>query len=576
MFQKLLSLSDTGYHDLKKAVQANVLVNIGFMAPIALMALVIEEMLNPLQGGTVDFVKLWTYTGIGFLLVIAMYAINRYEYGKTYIAAYQAAAEKRIDIAELLRRLPLSFFNRKDLTELTTNLMADCTGIEHTFSHLVPQLAGNIITIIAVTVMLCGYDWRMAAAIFGTLPLALVILCGSKGIQRKIGERQVAAKLYAAEQSQEYLEGIKVIKAFGLSGAKFVSLDQALHDLLKQSLKLEAIVGSLVVSAVVVLRFGLTAAIITGAYLSSAGEIDLVKFVIFLILAARIYTPLTTIMTMLGEFFYTMIAIRRMKELQSQSVMSGDETVDLRAFDISFDNVSFQYHRDEVIKTAEFTIEQGKVTALVGPSGSGKSTISRLIARFWDVNRGAIRIGGKDIREIGPERLLSYISIVFQDVILFNDTVYNNIRVGNPDATEAEVLRAAELAQCQQFISQMPQGYQTIVGENGCTLSGGERQRLSIARALLKNAPIVLLDEATASLDPENERSIQEAISHLVKGRTVVIIAHRLRTVAAADRIIVLNQGRVVEQGRHTDLMKANGLYARLYRIQQESLGWAI
>ncbi len=576
MLQKLLFLSDEGYRDLKAAVRANVGVNLSFMAPIVVLNLVVMEILRPLLGQPLNYPRLWSYAGIGLLLVIVMYLANRYEYGKTYIAAYAAAAEKRIAVAEQLRRLPLSFFNQKDLTELTTHLMADCTNIEHTFSHFVPQLAGNIITITAVTVLLCLYDWRMALAIFGTLPLSLLILFGSRRIQRRIGERHVESKLKSAEQSQEYLEGIKVIKAFGLSGEKFASLDRALRDLMKQSIKLEAVVGSFVVSAIVILRFGLTAAIFVGVHLISGGRLDLVKFVVFLILASGLYTSLTTIMTMLGELFYTLISINRMKTLQAQPLMAGDAAIALERFHIAFDRVSFKYNEDEVIKDASFTIPQGQVTALVGPSGSGKSTIARLVARFWDVSRGGARIGGQDIKAIDPEHLLSYISIVFQDVVLFNDTVYNNIRIGNMNASEDEVVRAAQMAQCHGFISRLPQGYQTVIGENGCTLSGGERQRISIARALLKNAPIVLLDEATASLDPENEAEIQTAISNLIKGRTVVVIAHRLRTVAAADQIIVLDDGRVVEQGKHAELIAKNGLYAHLYQIQQESLGWAI
>jgi ATP-binding cassette subfamily B protein len=576
MLQKLLFLSDQGYRDFKAAVRANVLVNLSFMAPIIVMNLVIMEILKPFVGGAVDYARLWSYAGIGLALVIAMYCANRYEYGKTYVAAYAAAAEKRIAVAEQLRRLPLSFFNQKDLTELTTNLMADCTNIEHTFSHLFPQLAGNIITIAAVTVLLCLYDWQMALAIFGTLPLSFLILFGSRSLQRRIGERHVAAKLKSADQSQEYLEGIKVIKAFGLSGEKFTSLDRALRDFMKQSIRLEAIVGSFVVSAIVILRFGLTAAIFVGVHRLSGGRLDLVKFVVFLIVGSGIYTSLSTIMTMFGEIFYTLISLDRMKALQAQPLMEGDAGIALERFHIAFDRVSFGYNQDEVIRDASFTIPQGKVTALVGPSGSGKSTVARLVARFWDVSRGGARIGDRNIREIDPEHLLSYIAIVFQDVVLFNDTVYNNIRIGNPDAGEDQVIEAARMAQCDGFIRRMPQGYQTLIGENGCTLSGGERQRISIARALLKNAPIVLLDEATASLDPENEAEIQTAISNLIKGRTVVVIAHRLRTVAAADQIIVLDRGQVVEQGRHAELMERDGLYARLYRIQQESLGWAI
>ncbi len=575
-FQDLLFLSDQGYRDFKNAVWANVWSNLSFLLPVSVMSLVIMEILKPFSGGTVSFIKLWLYAGLGLLLIAVMVVANRNEYDKTYIAAYSTAAEKRIGIAEHLRRLPLSFFNQKDLTELTTNMMGDCSGIEHAYSHVMPQLAGNVISVCLFTLMMALYDWRMALAIFCTMPVAFAIVLLTKRAQQKVGARQVVAKLNSAEQSQEYLEGIKVIKAFGLSGAKFVSLDKALKDLMHQSIKLEAVVGSFIMSAVIILKFGLSAAIFTGVYLITGEDLSLVKFAIFLIVAAQIYNPLITILTLLGEMFYSIISVNRMKALQAQPLMSGNDAKTLNKFDIAFEKVGFQYNRDEVLREVSFTIPQGKVTALVGPSGSGKSTVSRLIARFWDVNRGSVTIGGLNIREIDPERLLSYISIVFQDVVLFNDTLYNNIRLGKQDATEEEVIRAAKLARCHEFITRMPDGYQTLIGENGSTLSGGERQRISIARALLKNAPIVLLDEATASLDPENEVYIQEALSHLVKGRTVVVIAHRLRTVAGADQILVLNNGALVEQGSHEELMIQQGLYAKLYRIQQESLGWKI
>jgi ATP-binding cassette subfamily B protein len=469
----------------------------------------------------------------------------------------------------------LSFFNRKDLSELTTNMMADCTAIEHVMSHVAPILFGGIITDAAVCALLALYDWRMALALFAALPLALGLVLGSRKLQALWGERHVEAKLAVSGQVQEYLEGIKVVKAFGLSGEKSQALERALRNMMKEAIRFEGFTGTFIVLAMMILQVGLGLVVLTGVYLLTGGGLGVVPFLTFILISAKIYSPLIVILTLLPEFFYMLVSTKRMRQVRREPVMEGDEKATIGNYNIELRNVSFAYHEGEdVIKNISLSIPQGGVTALVGPSGSGKSTLSRLIARFWDVREGEILVGGKNIAGIDPETLMRYMSFVFQDVVLFNDTVKNNIRIGREGASDEEVYAAARMARCDEFIRELPSGYDTVIGENGSTLSGGERQRISIARALLKDAPVVLLDEATASLDPENETLIQEAVSELVKNRTVIVIAHRLRTVLGADKIAVLDQGRLAEEGSGEELIAKDGLFARLYRIQRESLGW--
>ncbi|MEA5058765.1 MAG: ABC transporter ATP-binding protein, partial [Candidatus Pelethousia sp.] len=373
-----------------------------------------------------------------------------------------------------------------------------------------------------------------------------------------------------------YLDGIKVVKAFGLSGEKSAALKAALKQMMKEAITFEAIAGTFVTLSSIILQVGIGVVILVGVNLLTAGTLDTVKFLTFTMISTRIYAPILAIFTMLAEVMYFFTSIKRMQQLRDEPPMEGNTGVVLPDCNIEFMNVTFAYNKEDVIKNMNLILPQGSVTALVGPSGSGKSTISRLIARFWDVNQGQILIGGRNIRDIDPEALMKYMSFVFQDVVLFNDTVINNIRIGKEGATDEEVRAAARIARCDAFIGKMENGYETLIGENGCTLSGGERQRISIARAILKNAPIVLLDEATASIDPENEVLIQEAISELIKGRTVIVIAHRLKTVAGASKIVVLEEGRLTEQGTHDELVAQNGLYAKLWHIQQESLGWSV
>ncbi|MDR1470076.1 MAG: ABC transporter ATP-binding protein/permease [Spirochaetaceae bacterium] len=576
--KKLLGLSEEGYRDFKKAVAAVVASNLTLFLPFVVIIESVKTLLQPLMtgGAALDTGRLWLLLGVGGGAAVLYFFVYRHEYRKTYTTAYSESEKIRIEVAEHIRQLPLSFFNKKDLTELTTNIMADCTTIEHVMSHVAPGLAGHTITDVLVCALLAVYDWRMALALFAALPVAFALVLGSKKVQATLGERHINAKLAVADQVQEYLEGIKVVKAFGLAGEKSAALEGALRKMKNEAMRFEGLTGVFIALATMVLQVGLGLIVLTGTLLLTGGGLDVITFLTFILIGAKIYSPIIIILTLLPEFFYFLISTKRMQDLRREPVMDGAEEFSPASFDITLERVSFAYHDEDVIKDVSLVIPQGSVTAFVGPSGSGKSTLARLIARFWDPREGTIRMGGVNIRDLNPETLLRHISVVFQDVVLFNDTVMNNIRIGREGASDSDVFAAAGAARCDGFIRALPQGYNTVIGENGSTLSGGERQRVSIARALLKDAPIVLLDEATASLDPENETEIQGAISALVKNRTVIVIAHRLRTVLTAAKIAVLDKGRLVEEGSGATLLARNGLFARLYRIQQESLGWGV
>lgn len=576
-----LMLTDKGYLDLKKAIVACTLTNLSLMLPFGLTIQFFSELLKPLMGQELSLAKMWILFGIGLIVACFVFLANKNDYKKTYVTSYKEAEATRIRVAEHLRKLPMSFFSSKDLSELTTHIMGDCATTEHVLSHIIPQLIANFISIPLICMMLAIFDWRLALTIFATVPVGFFIILISHKVQRGLSQKHVEAKLKASDQIQEYLEGIKVIKSCALYGDKFSALDGALKLMMKMAIKLEMIIGILITGAQVVIQSGIGLTVFTGTYLITGGEIELIPLLTFFLIVVRIYGPILTELTLLPELLYMQTSTSRMRMLFSTSVMEGDAQRVIQDYAIAFEQVTFSYNgqpspEDAVIKDLTIAIPGKGITALVGPSGSGKSTVAKLIARFWDVDQGEVKIGGINVKSLDPEYLMSYMAFVFQDVILFNDTIFNNIRIGNMNATSEEVMEAAKSACCDEFVSQLPMGYDTLLGENGGTLSGGERQRISIARALLKNAPIVLLDEATASLDPENEVLIQQAISKLIEGKTVIVIAHRLKTIVGADKIIVLDKGRAVEEGTHTQLMEKQVLYERLYTTSQKSLGWSV
>lgn len=574
--QTALLLSDKGYADLKKAILACTLTNLAMLLPFTVTVMIFREILAPfVNNGSIQWNHIWMLWGLGVISAIIVFLAAKNDYRKTYIASYKESNTTRLRIAEHLRRLPMSYYNSKDLSELTTYMMANCSSMESQLSSTIPPLIANGITITLTCILLAFWDWRLALCVFATAPIAFLIIWCSRRHQIRLFEQQVDARLAASDQVQEYLEGIKIIKSCAQSGTRFQTLDNALLSMKRIAIRVEMAVGIFMSSASMILQAGIGITICVGAVLLANGQIDLLPLLMFLLIVTRIYGPVLAILGNLSALLNMNVVTSRMRTLLTTPVMEGEGRA-VPNYDIAFSHVTFAYNQEDVIKDVSFAIPQGCVTALVGPSGSGKSTISRLIARFWDVQQGEITVGGRNIKSMDPDSLMSYMSFVFQDVTLFNDTVMNNIRLGNADATDEQVIAAARAAYCDEFIQALPDGYQTVLGENGSTLSGGERQRISIARALLKDAPIILLDEATASLDPENEVLVQRAIARLVESKTVIMIAHRLRTVVDADQILVLEHGQLVESGTHDDLVRQDGLYHQLYRIQQESLDWAV
>lgn len=576
VINELLLLDEQGKKGLRKAVAACLFTSLSLMLPFAITMQVFAEIIKPFTGGEIVWNRLWLLFGLGVVAFLFIFLLSKNDYRKTYVNSYGQAEATRLRVAEHMRKLPMSFFNARDLTELSGNIMSDCTNIEQTMSSAIPQLFANVISIALVCISLAFFDWRMALAVFITLPVAFLVFWASRKLQSREFGRHVEARVEAEKQSQEYMEGIKVIRACGLGGERFKALDDAFLDLKRAALRVELTSGAVMAVSSMLLRAGVGVTAFVGVVLLTGGQIDFLTMLMFLLIVVRIYGPVLTVLTLLPDMLYLKVSSRRLRTLMDAQTMGGGEVVPAGSLDVEFDNVTFAYNEDAVLRDVCFRAPAGKITALVGPSGSGKSTASKLIARFWDVQGGSVRVGGRDVREIDPEKLLQQISIVFQDVTLFNDTIENNIRIGNPAATDDEVWAAAKTACCDDFVCALPDGYQTLLGENGGTLSGGERQRISIARAILKDAPIILLDEATAALDPENEVMVQRAISRLVRGKTTLVIAHRLKTIADADNIVVLEDGRVAEQGAHSTLLARDGVYKKLFTIQWQTAAWSL
>ena len=573
ILQRRFALSEQGAVDLIKGCIACVVQDVSFMLPVGLLYyFVIDAMNGNLNGSRIAFYA------VGSLVCLCLiFIVTWFQYNATYLATYVESGVRRISLAEQLRKIPLSFFGKKDLADLTNSIMGDCATLETAFSHYVPALAGSLISTTLIAICLFAIDFRMALAAVWVLPIAFTITLFSARIQEYFNRKSVAANVALESGVQECIESLQDLKSNNAEERYLKGLDKKIDYVEKRHIITELGTALFVVSSTLILKFGIATVALVGSALLIRGEIDIPIFFMFLLVASRLYAPLEGALQNLAAVISTKTNINRMNEIFDQPIQTGSNTMTNQGYDIVFDHVGFAYNTGEtVLKDVSFTAKQGEVTALVGPSGGGKTTVSRLAARFWDINKGKITVGGMDISKIDPETLLSLYSIVFQDVTLFNNTIMENIRIGRKDATDEEVIAAARLANCEEFAVKLPDGFYSMIGENGCELSGGERQRISIARAFLKNAPIILLDEATASLDVENETLIQAALSRLIKDKTVLVIAHRMRTVSGADKVVVLSNGFVAEQGTPEKLMNTGKIYPHMVKLQMISGDWGI
>jgi ATP-binding cassette subfamily B protein IrtB len=573
ILQRRFALSRQGAVDLIKGCIACVFQDISFMLPVGLLySFVIDLMNRGVNGSRIAF-----YAVGALACLVLIFIVTYFQYNATYLATYVESGVRRISLAEQIRKIPLSFFGKKDLADLTNSIMGDCATLETAFSHYVPALAGSLISTTLIAVCLFAYDWRMALAAVWVLPIAFVITFFSARIQTYFNRKSVEANVALESGVQECIESLQDLKANNAEKSYLKGLNKKIDYVEKRHIITELGTALFVVSSTLILKFGIATVALVGSVLLIRGEIDVPLFFLFLLVASRLYAPLEGALQNLAAVISTKPNINRMNEILDKPIQTGSNRLTNQGYDIVFDHVGFAYNTGEtVLKDVSFTAKQGEVTALVGPSGGGKTTVSRLAARFWDIGKGKITVGGMDISEIEPETLLSLYSIVFQDVTLFNNTVIENIRIGRKDATDEEVIAAAKLANCDEFVVKLPDGYSSMIGENGCELSGGERQRISIARAFLKNAPIILLDEATASLDVENETLIQTALSTLIKDKTTLVIAHRMRTVSGADKVVVLSGGLVAEQGTPETLMNTGTIYPHMVKLQTLSRDWGI
>ena len=575
-FQRKYALTDQGVKNTKAGTLWTVVVNLVVMGGMGILYLLMTRFMDTLMNGA-PLPKALPYIGMFFAFVLLSLLTHLQQYRTTYGLVYGEIKTMRIGLAERLRKLPLGYFGKRDLADLTETIMGDVNRLEHVWSHCLGYLYGSYISTAIIAVCLLVYDWRLALACLWGVPVAFALLFGSRKLAERNAENTKAAAVRVSDGIQETLESIREIRATNQEDRFLKTLNDKIDFHEKTMIHGELTTGIFVNAASVIMRLGVATTILTGTSLILAGRIDFMLLFMFLLVITRIYAPFDQALALIAEMFLSQVSADRLMEIYDAKTAEGSERFSPDGHDIVFENVGFAYDGEQVLKGVSFTAKEGEVTALVGPSGSGKSTCARLAARLWDIDGGTIRVGGVDISSVDPEVLLSDYSMVFQDVVLFDDTVMENIRLGKHGATDEDVRAAARAANCDEFVEKLPQGYLTPIGENGAKLSGGERQRISIARALLKNAPIVLLDEATASLDVENETKVQGALSRLLEGKTVLVIAHRMRTVEAADKIVVLADGKVAEEGSPAELFsRAESMFRRMTELQTASAGWSI
>ncbi len=575
-FQRKYALTDQGVKNTKRGTLFTVIVNLVVMGGMGILYFLMTKFMDTLTSGT-PLPQALSFILLVLAFVILSLITHMQQYRATYGLVYSEVKAVRISIAERLRKLPLGYFGKRDLADLTETIMGDVNRLEHVWSHCLGYLYGSCISTALIAVALFCYNWKLTIACLWGVPAAFALLYGSRKLAKKNSEITKAAGIQVSDGIQETLENIREIRAVNQEDRFLDELNAKIDAHEKTMIKGELSTGIFVNAASVIMRLGVATTILTGTSMILSGQIDFMLLFMFLFVITRVYAPFDQALALIAEMFMSQISASRLMEIYDVKTAEGKDRFEPEGHDIVFENVGFAYDHEPVLRGVSFTAKEGEVTALVGPSGSGKSTCARLAARLWDTSQGTIRVGGVDISTIDPEVLLTDYSMVFQDVVLFDDTVKENIRLGKHGATDEEVLAASRAANCDEFVSKLPYGYETPIGENGAKLSGGERQRISIARALLKNAPIVLLDEATASLDVENETRVQEALSRLLSGKTVLVIAHRMRTVESADKIVVLADGKVAEEGSPAELFaEEDSLFRRMTQLQNASAGWSV